>query len=92
MKQQRGLHFHADPTIRMFGRALPFDPELIVDAFDAGQAFDGILGQRLVGTFVRGLYRLGVSPTGKIPNGVPLSDKPVGEAPMERPPARILVP
>jgi len=50
VKQQHGLHLHADPTVGMLGGALAFDLQLIVHALDAGQAFDGVLGQGLVGT------------------------------------------
>jgi hypothetical protein len=49
VEQERGFHFRADPAIRMFGVAFPFDFQSIVHAFDAGQAFHRVLGQGFMG-------------------------------------------
>src|SRR5436189_79099 len=49
MEQERGFHLRGDPGVGMFGGAFTFDGQLIVHAFDAGQAFHRIFSQRFVG-------------------------------------------
>src|ERR1017187_4244458 len=51
MEQQRGFHLRGDPHVRMFRRLFAADDQLIVHAFDAGQALHGVFGQRFVGRF-----------------------------------------